>query len=499
MNCRPDALARAAVRFTGLPNNRLQAAQIYALCAWANAGGVPPCTLPTAPVDLGVVAGDSKNTLSWPAGVGATGYSIKRSLVPGGPYTVIGTSATSPYVDLMAVNGTTYYYVVSSTNACGESSGNSIESHGTPQVPVPVNSAVPVITGTAQIGFTLSGSNGTWTNTPTSYAYQWLSNGVAIGGATANTFALLTAQIGTTITFTVTASNAGGSGTAAKSSATAVVLGASFQVTTTAPSQVLTITLLTVSSSMTVDWGDSSQNAYMGSGIRTHTYAVAGTYTVQFLAPLLVTALQLFDQKVTLNSSQIKTIVNVTDFEIGYIGAGTFNSADVSAWRPTIFYLYSMPTGYAGTFNSADVSAWRPAIFNLYSMPTGYAGTFNSADVSAWRPTTFNLYSMPAATFSTTITPGGFAAWIGVSTLTMSKMALTQTQVDQILTDCHTAFPTRIATGGTITLNGTGNAAPSGTYQSVTPPTSGKETAYDLINDPTSINPTKKWSTITTN
>jgi len=158
-----------------------------------------------------------------------------------------------------------------------------------------------------------------------------------------------------------------------------------------------------------------------------------------------------------------------------------------------------MSAGYAGTFNSADVSAWRPANFYLYSMPAGYAGTFNSADVSAWRPTYFYLYSMPAATFSTTITPGGFAAWIGVSTLTMSTMALTQTQVDQILTDCYTAFPTRIVTGGTITLNGTGNAAPSGTYQSVTPPTSGEETAYDLINDPTSINPTKKWSTITTN
>jgi hypothetical protein len=52
--------------------------------------------------------------------------------VTGGPYTVIGTSAASPYVDLTAANGTTYYYVVSSTNACGESTGNSIESHAAP-------------------------------------------------------------------------------------------------------------------------------------------------------------------------------------------------------------------------------------------------------------------------------------------------------------------------------------------------------------------------------
>ena len=58
--------------------------------------------------------------------------------------------------------------------------------------------------------------------------------------------------------------------------------------------------------------------------------------------------------------------------------AGTFNSSDVSAWRPKYFYLYSMPSGYAGTFNSSDVSAWRPSNFYLYSMPSGYAGTFNS-------------------------------------------------------------------------------------------------------------------------
>jgi hypothetical protein len=91
---------------------------------------------------------------------------------------------------------------------------------------VPVNSTVPVITGTAQVGQTLSGSDGTWTNTPTSYAYQWLANGTPIGGATANTFLLTSAQLGDTITFTVTASNAGGSGSPATSSATSAVIAA---------------------------------------------------------------------------------------------------------------------------------------------------------------------------------------------------------------------------------------------------------------------------------
>ena len=133
VNCDPQSLiALAQCADECVSAGLMGASQIASACAWANAGGGPPCTLPTAPVDLGASAGNGQVTLTWPAGTGATGYNIKRSLVPGGPYTVIGASAASPYVDLTALNGITYYYVVSSTNACGESAGNSLESHATP-------------------------------------------------------------------------------------------------------------------------------------------------------------------------------------------------------------------------------------------------------------------------------------------------------------------------------------------------------------------------------
>jgi hypothetical protein len=95
-----------------------------------------------------------------------------------------------------------------------------------PTVPVPVNSVLPAITGTVQVGQTLSGSDGTWTNSPTGYAYQWLSNGTPIGGATANTFLLTGTQLGEVITFQVTASNAGGIGSPATSTATSAVAAA---------------------------------------------------------------------------------------------------------------------------------------------------------------------------------------------------------------------------------------------------------------------------------
>lgn len=87
---------------------------------------------------------------------------------------------------------------------------------------VPVNTVLPSFTGTMWAGQTLTGANGTWTNSPSSYTYRWFSNGVAIGGATASTFVLTATQDGTTITFGVIATNGGGSSTEAVSAGTAM-------------------------------------------------------------------------------------------------------------------------------------------------------------------------------------------------------------------------------------------------------------------------------------
>ncbi len=339
-----------------------------------------------------------------------------------------------------------------------------------------------------------------------------------------------------------------------RSSASAGGGAATFLATTTG-AETLTIAALTVSRSTVVDWGDGSTSTYTGSGARTHDYAGAGTWTVTIADALAVTALTLSSNKVTLNSYGIAPMANMVTFiastvkagtfnsadvsawrpstfqlysmPAGYAGtfnsadvsawrpttfylflmpsgyAGTFNSADVSAWRPTTFYLFLMPSGYAGTFNSADVRAWRPRTFYLYSMPSGYAGTFNSADVSAWRPTEFSLRSMPVATYTITITANGFAAWsTGLNDFRIDGNSLSQAQVDAILWDLYQAAKVpRTATGGNIDVSGT-NAAPSGTYQAasacpVTSSTDGKEIAHELINDTCAVG-FHKWTTVTT-
>jgi hypothetical protein len=202
----------------------------------------------------------------------------------------------------------------------------------------------------------------------------------------------------------------------------------------------------------------------------------------------------------TFNSTDV-TDWRPTDFRLYSMPAGyggTFNSTDVTDWRPTDFRLYSMPTSYGGTFDSADVSAWRPTTFFLHSMPAGYGGTFDSADVSAWRPTTFFLYSMPAG-YTITITAGGFTGWAGVNNFRMQDNGLLTAAVNAILWDLYQI--TRTATGGSINVGGT-NQAPSGTFQAaaacpVTSSTPGKEIAHELLNNGCGASPFNAWTTVT--
>jgi hypothetical protein len=81
-------------------------------------------------------------------------------------------------------------------------------------VAVPSNTALPLIAGTAVVGGTLVASDGTWTASPTSFAYQWQdcdaagNNCISVPGATTSTDKLTTGDVGHALRIVVTARNA---------------------------------------------------------------------------------------------------------------------------------------------------------------------------------------------------------------------------------------------------------------------------------------------------
>lgn len=92
----------------------------------------------------------------------------------------------------------------------------------------PKPKTLPTISGTAEVGFTLIATRGTWAGKPTSFHFAWQrcnSTGAAclpIGGATAKIYTLTVTDIGHTIRVNVTARNSTGA-TTATSAPTAVI------------------------------------------------------------------------------------------------------------------------------------------------------------------------------------------------------------------------------------------------------------------------------------
>ena len=90
-----------------------------------------PLGLPAVPTNLTAIPGAEQNALSWSDVANATGYTVLRGVVSGGPYTTVRTlSGTSP-TDTGITSGIAYYYVVTATNAVG-TGGYSGQASATP-------------------------------------------------------------------------------------------------------------------------------------------------------------------------------------------------------------------------------------------------------------------------------------------------------------------------------------------------------------------------------
>ena len=170
---------------------------------------------------------------SWSNSPTAYAYRWDRCTASGAICADIGGATSSTYVLALGDVGSTMRVIVTATNAHGSKSATSSQTAVVAGLPptgsAPTNTALPSISGTTTQGQTLSASNGSWSNSPTSYAYQWRrcdssgGNCSGISAASSSTYLLQAVDVGSTIRVIVTASNAYGSASATSASTVVVV------------------------------------------------------------------------------------------------------------------------------------------------------------------------------------------------------------------------------------------------------------------------------------
>lgn len=136
---------------------------------------------------------------------------------------LVGQTGSSLLLTNAHVDAVITFGVTASNGAGTSAEAVSLGTDAVEAIPVPTNAELPTISGTLRTGSLLTGTNGAWTGTPSSYAYQWYADDVAIPGATALDYTLTDDEIGAVINFGVTATNGGGASTEAQSTDSAAV------------------------------------------------------------------------------------------------------------------------------------------------------------------------------------------------------------------------------------------------------------------------------------
>jgi cellulose 1,4-beta-cellobiosidase len=160
--------------------------------------------LPATPQNLTAVGGERQIALAWSAAAGAEGYEILRATASSGPYSVVGSSATTTYVDGGLANGVRWYYVVRATSSAGPSASSKAASAITALPPPTGLTATP---GKRRV--TLA-----WTATPGATRYAVLRSTVpggpyaAVANPTGTTYTNTGLTSGTTYYYVVEARTA---------------------------------------------------------------------------------------------------------------------------------------------------------------------------------------------------------------------------------------------------------------------------------------------------
>jgi hypothetical protein len=154
---------------------------------------------------------------SWTASPTAYSYAWSLCDSSGGSCSTIANANAATYKPATTDAGKTVRVTVTAVNASGSTQAISAPSAVISGATAPTNTVSPTVSGSLTVGSTLTANKGTWSESPTSYAYAWSrcdANGDAcatINGATSSTYKLTSAAAGATLRLSITATNKQGS------------------------------------------------------------------------------------------------------------------------------------------------------------------------------------------------------------------------------------------------------------------------------------------------
>ena len=265
-------------------------------------------------------------------------------------------------------------------------------------VETPVNTVLPVILGTAQVGQTLGVTNGTWTDMAgpgtATYSYQWKRGGVNIASATASTYTLVHADDGAVITCAVTATNTAGNATATSAGTSAVVEAPS---NTVAPSisgtaqsgQTLTATTGTWQGDATITYAYQWQaNGANIAGANSSTFVLTNTQVGTNITCVVTGTNSVGSASATSNSlGPITSAPTAPSNTVAPVASGSATIGSVlsvtnGTWTgtPTITYTYQWNNGadIAGATSSAYTVQSGDNGLSIFCKVTGTNGVGNS-------------------------------------------------------------------------------------------------------------------------
>lgn len=274
---------------------------------------------------------------------------------------------------------------------------------GHPAGSIPANTVAPTITGDPVVGQLLFTSDGTWTGTPTSYAYQWYKDGSAASGETYDNYLIQDADVGSVFKCRVTATNASGSASADSANTPAA--------TDISLTSAITAFTRTSSSGVTpMTWNLTfGSNVYEGYTLRAKVYS----------DNTLTTLTQEVEHLLTNADLQSGATIDLSGDGLTSIGATDWLQLTVETTSPNgIFYFYTHSTALSPT-DAPAATVWSAT--NSDASFTGTGTNTVTSTVSGDRMAKADHGHSGTGDWSYTLTPSQSGAhMVGLSNLTQA-------------------------------------------------------------------------------